>query len=159
MIYTNSSLELMIVKGANKVRPETTYADLRSTDENSGNVVENKSLYWHPTVYEYDSDTGIYKKDNIFYSSAYYIWNTGEARAFPDGFKVMTSPLSLETLLISFQSLLIPHLLFDIRWLQVLTVIPSLVLSLDALMKDLASEATVKLQAPFSLKKHARNWK
>ena len=35
--------------GAQRMRPETTYEDLRSADGNSGNVVENKSLYWHPT--------------------------------------------------------------------------------------------------------------
>merc|ERR1719326_686240 len=41
--------------GANKMRPETTFADLRSADGNSGNVEENKSLYWHPTVYRVEN--------------------------------------------------------------------------------------------------------
>ena len=77
-----------ILPGAKRVRPETTYTQMRNADGNSGNVVENKSLYWHPTVYSYDPDTGIYTKDDIYFSSAYYIWTTGEARAFPDGFKV-----------------------------------------------------------------------
>ena len=28
------------------LRPETTYEEMRATTENSGNVEENKSLYW-----------------------------------------------------------------------------------------------------------------
>ena len=70
------------------MRPDVSYQDLRDSTGNSGNVEENLSLYWHPTVYSYDSDTGIYTKDDIFYSSSYYIWTTGDATAFPDGFKV-----------------------------------------------------------------------
>jgi hypothetical protein len=48
--------------GANKMRPETTYQDLRSATGNSGNIEENKSLYWHPTVYKVNQDTGVYTK-------------------------------------------------------------------------------------------------
>lgn len=75
--------------GASEVRPETTYEDLRAASGNSGNVEENKSLYWHPTPYEYDSNTGLYKKDTIFFGSSYYVWETGKATAFPDGFKMV----------------------------------------------------------------------
>ena len=75
--------------GAAAVRPETTYEDLRATTGNSGNVEENKSLYWHPTVYSYDYDTSTYKKDSIYFASAYYIWETGKAKAFPNGFKMI----------------------------------------------------------------------
>ena len=32
------------------LRPETTYEDLMAAKGNSGNVKENLSLYWHPTV-------------------------------------------------------------------------------------------------------------
>jgi len=74
--------------GANKMRPETTYEDLRNSDGNSGNVEENKSLYWHPTVYEVTSN-GVYRKAEIWFTSAYYIWTTGQATAFPDGFKMV----------------------------------------------------------------------
>lgn len=75
--------------GVNEIRPETTYQDLRAASGNSGNVVENKSLYWHPTPYEYDPITDIYKKDKIFFGSSYYIWTTGQTTAFPDGFKMV----------------------------------------------------------------------
>jgi len=75
--------------GASEMRPETTYQTLRSASGNSGNVVENKSLYWHPTVYEHSPATGRYQKDDIFYGSTYYLWTTGEATAFPDGFKMV----------------------------------------------------------------------
>ena len=69
------------------MRPETTYADMRAADGNTGNVEENKSLYWHPTVYRVED--GIYKKAEMYLTSAYYIWTTGEATAFPDGFKMV----------------------------------------------------------------------
>ena len=75
--------------GASEVHPYTTYNDLRNASGNSGNVVENKSLYWHPTVYEVDTSTNTYKIDPIFYASTYYVWNTGDATAFPDGFKMV----------------------------------------------------------------------
>ncbi len=60
----------------------------RSANGNSGNVLENMSLYWHPTVYEHSPEEDIYRKDDIYFASTYYIWTTGEATAFPDGFKV-----------------------------------------------------------------------
>lgn len=75
--------------GANKLRPETTYQDLRNANGASGNVAENLSLYWHPAVYEIDPDTGIHRKITIDMGSTYYIWNTGQATAFPDGFKMV----------------------------------------------------------------------
>lgn len=75
--------------GASVMRPETEYDDMRNAYGNSGNVEENKSLYWHPTVYNYDHSTNTYKKDEIWFASAYYIWRTGEATAFPDGFKMI----------------------------------------------------------------------
>jgi hypothetical protein len=76
----------------NTLRPEISYEDLRNTDGNSGNVEENKSLYWHPTVYEVDIDSGgqrTYRKVGIYFASMYYIWTTGSAAAFPDGFKMV----------------------------------------------------------------------
>lgn len=75
--------------GASSIRPETTYDDLRSATENSGNVEENKSLYWHPTVYNYDSSSNTFHKDDIYFASAYYIWETGKVKAFPNGFKMV----------------------------------------------------------------------
>lgn len=36
------------------LRPETSYEDMRQAKGNSGNVKENKSLYWHPTIYMYE---------------------------------------------------------------------------------------------------------
>lgn len=75
--------------GVNELRPETTYSDMRAATGNSGNVAENKSLYWHPTVYELDPTSGIHRKAPIYFGSAYYIWTTGQATAFPDGFKMV----------------------------------------------------------------------
>lgn len=57
--------------------------------ENTGNVEENKSLYWHPTVYRYDRATDTYNRAVMAHSSAYYVWRTGETRAFPNGFRMI----------------------------------------------------------------------
>ena len=75
------------------MRPETTYDDLRNAGGNSGNVEENKSLYWHPTIYRVED--GIYVKADINFASAYYIWETGKATAFPDGFKMVAGFLGV----------------------------------------------------------------
>lgn len=75
--------------GPPNVSPDTTYDDLIASTQNSGNVEENKSLYWHPSVYNYNHDTDTFELDDIWFASAYYIWTTGEATAFPDGFKMV----------------------------------------------------------------------
>ena len=69
-----------------------TYEDLVNTtpDQNTGNVEENKSLYWHPTVYSYDRNTDKYTRDVMAQTSAYYIWENGVGtKAFPNGFKMI----------------------------------------------------------------------
>ena len=70
-------------------RPETTYEDMRAATGNSGLVEENKSLYWHPSIYKLDKATGVYTMANIWFASAYYIWKTGATRAFPNGFNMI----------------------------------------------------------------------
>jgi len=60
-----------------------------AVSENTGNVEENKSLYWHPTVYKYDRDSNTYTRDEMVQTSAYYVWETGETTAFPDGFRMI----------------------------------------------------------------------
>jgi len=76
---------------AASLRPSTTYDELRATTENSGNVEENKSLYWHPTIYRYDPDTLTFTKSQIWFASAYYVWETGQATAFPNGFRMIAT--------------------------------------------------------------------
>ena len=34
------------------MRPEVSYDDLRAAPGNTGNVEENKSLYWNPVIYQ-----------------------------------------------------------------------------------------------------------
>jgi hypothetical protein len=67
------------------------HSKLASTDvsENTGNVEENKSMYWHPTVYKYDRSTNTYTRDRIAQTSSYYVWETGETTAFPNGFRMI----------------------------------------------------------------------
>ena len=59
------------------------------TNTNTGNVEENKSMYWHPTVYQYSRTTKTYTRSTMAQSSAYYIWTTGETTAFPEGFRMI----------------------------------------------------------------------
>ena len=72
-------------------RPETTYADLMAANGNAGNVKENKSLYWHPTMYR--EQNGVYHKSPVWFGTAYYMWKEnapkGYTKAFPDGFKMI----------------------------------------------------------------------
>jgi len=60
-----------------------------SVRENTGNVEENKSMYWHPTVYKYNRDTDTYTRDTMAQTSTYYVWETGETTAFPNGFQMI----------------------------------------------------------------------
>ena len=39
---------------AASLRPSMSYEELRVACGNSGNVDDNKSLYWHPTIYRFD---------------------------------------------------------------------------------------------------------
>jgi len=68
-----------------------TYEQMRAETENTGNVRENKSLYWHPSVYKVDQQTGEYTLVNTWFASAYYIWkaNAEGTVAFPDGFRMI----------------------------------------------------------------------
>ena len=74
--------------GATVARPETTYNDLRNAYGGTGTAAENMSLYWHPTIYQVLPD-GTHKLAEMYFMSAYYIWTPGEAKAFPDGFKMI----------------------------------------------------------------------
>lgn len=69
------------------LRPETTYSDMRNAKGNSGNVEENKSLYWHPAVYMVSN--GRYTLAPVWFGSAYYVWQTGQPTAFPNGFNMI----------------------------------------------------------------------
>ena len=73
--------------GATEAAPGTTYEALRNAAGNTGNVEENKSLYWHPTIYRYVN--GQYEIQDTSYFSTYYIWPTGATTAFPDGLKMI----------------------------------------------------------------------
>ena len=50
-------------------RPEVTTDDLINTkaSEHSGLVEENKSLYWHPTIYKYNSNTKTFIMDEMYF--------------------------------------------------------------------------------------------
>jgi hypothetical protein len=65
---------------------------MRAACSNSGNVKENKSLYWHPSIYRFDKSTGLYHIETPVFATAYYIWRDhgdGVTKAFPDGFQMI----------------------------------------------------------------------
>ena len=39
---------------AASLRPDTSFKEMRAACGNSGNVDDNKSLYWHPAIYRFD---------------------------------------------------------------------------------------------------------
>lgn len=75
--------------GAQVAAPDATYADLRAAQGNTGNVEENLSLYWHPTIYRWNKKEHRAEIQETSLFSTYYIWKTGETTAFPDGFKMI----------------------------------------------------------------------
>ena len=73
------------------MRPEVSYEDMRNTTGNTGNVEENKSLYWNPAIYKVvnqDSDNKTFELVDVWFASAYYVWRTGDAKSFPNGLKM-----------------------------------------------------------------------
>ena len=63
------------------MRPGVSYEDLRNAPGNTGNVEENKSLYWNPVIYKVknqDSDK-TYELVDVWFASAYYVFSTGQA--------------------------------------------------------------------------------
>jgi len=62
----------------------TLWDDLVSSsiENNTGNVEENKSLYWHPTIYKKylhkkNHTTASFVRADIHSTSVYYVWETG----------------------------------------------------------------------------------
>ena len=73
------------------MRPEVSYEDMRNTTGNTGNVEENKSLYWNPAIYKVvnqDGDNKTFELVDVWFASAYYVWRTGDAKSFPNGLKM-----------------------------------------------------------------------
>merc|ERR1719213_567017 len=75
------------------MRPGVTFQDLRSATGNTGNVEENKSLYWNPAIYKVLNQNRKKAFDivDVWFASAYYIFTTGQAKAFPSGLKMKAS--------------------------------------------------------------------
>ena len=75
------------------MRPGVSHADLRNASGNTGNVEENKSLYWNPAIYKVvnQNSNKMYQIVDVWFASAYYVWRTGQAKAFPNGLKMKTS--------------------------------------------------------------------
>ena len=72
------------------MRPDVTYEDLRIATGNTGNVEENKSLYWNPAIYQIKNPNGAktFELVDIWFASAYYVFRTNKATAFPSGLKM-----------------------------------------------------------------------
>ena len=72
------------------MRPDVSYQDLRSASGNTGNVEENKSLYWNPAIYKVNNQNSekSYEIVDVWFASAYYIFSTGQAKAVPNCLKM-----------------------------------------------------------------------
>jgi len=70
--------------------PNVTDQDLRESDpdKSSGNIRENRSLYWHPSVYRIEDD-GTRTLLEPFWTDVYYTYEVGETIAFPNGFRMI----------------------------------------------------------------------
>ena len=76
------------------LRPEVTWDDLRAAPDNSGDVVENKSLYWNPVLYKVlnpGTADETFQFVPVSHASIYYLFRKGQATAFPKGFKMKMS--------------------------------------------------------------------
>ena len=65
----------------------------RDATGNTGNVEENKSLYWNPAIYKVNNPNGAatFEIVDVWFASAYYLFRTGQATAFPSGLKMKAS--------------------------------------------------------------------
>jgi len=85
--------------GPQLFHPSTTPEDLRNSDPKFSTSVyeENKSLYWHPSIYKVGKDpvTGekTYELAEISFSGPYYRWDRDapepKVEAFPPGFQMI----------------------------------------------------------------------
>ena len=83
--------------GPMEFHPETTYEDLVGADPglSTSNVVENQSLYWHPTVYQVSGGSvdPVYNRVPTSLTT-YYRWDHSalpRTEEFPPGFRVIAS--------------------------------------------------------------------
>ena len=89
--------------GAGALRPEARWRDLRKAAGNTGNVRENKSLYWNPAIYKVlhpdDSAMRRFELVDAWFASSYYVWRGGdeEVTAFPNGFKMRATGADLRS--------------------------------------------------------------
>ena len=62
------------------MRPDATFQDLRDAYGDTGNVEENKSLYWNPVIYKVnnpESEEKNFEMVPVWFASAYYVFETG----------------------------------------------------------------------------------
>ena len=85
--------------GAKSLFTGTTYNDLRNVDpfEVSGNIMENKSLYWHPAVY-HKLPNGNYELQETKLS-VYYIWDETDpnVQAFIPNFAMIAGGSNIDS--------------------------------------------------------------
>merc|ERR1712110_46936 len=60
------------------MRPEVSFNDLRAASGNTGNVEENKSLYWNPVIYQVvnpSSTSPTYQMVDVWFASLLHLAN------------------------------------------------------------------------------------
>lgn len=75
------------------IHPSVSFEELRSTrnthEATSGNVLENQSLYWHPSFYK-ESGDGTKEIVEPDWTTIYYAFQKGKTIAFPEGFRMIS---------------------------------------------------------------------
>ncbi|KAF3358795.1 hypothetical protein VDGD_09409 [Verticillium dahliae] len=84
------SLHLHSIHGSSGFSMNATYDDLRDGDCTSCRVLQDKSAYWHPSMYFQDTDTGEFELvEQVGGMLAYYQYHLPKLVAFPAGFRMV----------------------------------------------------------------------
>ncbi|CRK42608.1 hypothetical protein BN1708_008799 [Verticillium longisporum] len=84
------SLHLHSIHGSSGFNMNATYEDLRNGDCTSCRVLQDKSAYWHPSMYVQDTDTGEFELvEQVGGMLAYYQYHLPNLVAFPAGFRMV----------------------------------------------------------------------
>jgi hypothetical protein len=79
------------IHGSSGISQTSITADLLAGECTSCRVTQDKSSYWHPSLYFEDAGTGEYELVNqVGGMLAYYLLNGENIKAFPEGFRMMS---------------------------------------------------------------------
>ncbi|KAL2760399.1 hypothetical protein ACRALDRAFT_1059783 [Sodiomyces alcalophilus JCM 7366] len=88
--YGEPSQHLHSIHGSSGISMHATYDDLRNGDCTSCRVTQDKSAYWHPSMYFQDGETGQFELvGQVGGMLAYYQFHLDNLTAYPAGFRMI----------------------------------------------------------------------